>query len=285
MKPTMIKQKILIVATLILLFCLTACTNRVTNDNMKNEEAVGETIEEAETENIEENIAKEEDIIEETEANDLQADRASMIEAYVSILKDVYTNHSFPDGNDYGFDETYNSSDNKFAIYDIDQDGKDELIIEYVTTAMAGMTEKIYGFNTSTNTASEEFSEFPNLTYYDNGVIEAGWSHNQGFAGEFWPYTLYQYNAESDTYAKVGMVDVWDKSLSEKDYDGNPFPEDSDKNGDGIVYYIMPGDNYELNNPVDIDEYNKWHDSYAGGAEKVDVPYVSLNEENINNIK
>lgn len=285
MKRTMIKQKILIVTTLILLFCLTACTNRVMNDNMTNEEAVDETIEEAETENIEENTATEEDTIEETETNDLQADRTSMIEAYTSILKGVYTNHSFPDGNDYGFDETYNSSDNKFAIYDIDQDGKDELIIEYVTTAMAGMTEKIYGFNASTNAASEEFSEFPNLTYYDNGVIEAGWSHNQGFAGEFWPYTLYQYNAESDTYAKIGMVDAWDKSLSEKDYDGNPFPVDSDKNGDGIVYYIMPGDNYLLDKPVDLDEYNLWHDSYVGGAGKVDVPYVSLNEVNINGIK
>ncbi len=289
MKKNIIKQKgRMAAAALILLSCLTACGNRVTGDNMSKEEAIGAL--EAETEDSGD-IASAEDsesaaLTEEGNRTEgIQTDRDSMIDAYVSILEGVYGNHSFPDGYDYGFDDYYDISENQFAVYDIDRDGKEELIIQYVTTASAGMIEKIYDFNSSTNTVTEEFSEFPNLTYYDNGVIEAGWSHNQGLAGEFWPYTLYRYDRESDTYVEEEMVDAWDKSLSETNYDGEPFPEDADKDGDGIVYYIMPDGKYELNAPADSEEYNQWHDSYVKGAEKVAVPYRNLSEENINSIK
>lgn len=286
MKINMIKRKYWIVVTFILLSCLTACGKRVTDDNISNKEVVGETeTSKTDTEEIEGIVSTEEDTIIGKKSEDSQTDRNSMIETYISILEDVYFNHSFPDGYDYGFDDYYDVSENQFAVYDIDQDGRDELIIEYTTTAMAGMIEKIYDINSSTNTASEEFSEFPNLTYYDNGVIEAGWSHNQGLAGDFWPYTLYQYDQESDTYMEIGMVDAWDKSMSETDSDGQVFPNDIDKNGDGIVYYIMLDGKYELDKPVDLEEYNQWYNSYVGGAEKIDIPFMKLNEENINSIK
>lgn len=281
-----IKQIRWILITLILLCFLSACTNRVNNDYISNKEPIGE-VETAkkETEEIDEIVSSEKDTNDEKKKEDLPTDRNSMINAYNSILEGVLINHTFPDGKDYGYDDYYDISENQFAVYDIDRDGKDELIIEYITTAMAGMVVKIYDFNSSTNTAIEQFSEFPNLTYYNNGVIEAGWSHNQGLAGDFWPYTLYRYDQESDTYIEVGMVDAWDKSLSETDNEGKHFPDDIDKNGDGVVYFIMLNGKYENDNPVDLEEYNQWHDSYVGGAEKVKVPFMKLNEENINSIK
>lgn len=282
----LIKQIRWILITLILLCFLSACTNRVNNDYISNKEPIGE-VETAkkETEEIDEIVSSEKDTNDEKKKEDLPTDRNSMINAYNSILEGVLINHTFPDGKDYGYDDYYDISENQFAVYDIDRDGKDELIIEYITTAMAGMVVKIYDFNSSINTAIEQFSEFPNLTYYNNGVIEAGWSHNQGLAGDFWPYTLYRYDQESDTYIEVGMVDAWDKSLSETDNEGKHFPDDIDKNGDGVVYFIMLNGKYENDNPVDLEEYNQWHDSYVGGAEKVKVPFMKLNEENINSIK
>lgn len=136
------------------------------------------------------------------------SDDESMKAAYVSILEEIYYNHTFPDGEDYGFFDSSHISDNKFAVCDIDQDGKDELIIQYITTYMAGMVELIYDYDKESDTVRTEFGEFPAITFYDNGVIEAGFSHNQGLAGDFWPYNLYQYEPDSDAYIMVGMIDA-----------------------------------------------------------------------------
>ena len=156
--------------------------------------------------------------------------------------------------------------------------------MEYTTTCVAGNAEIIYDYDSATDTVREEWIEFPMVTYYENGVIRAGWSHNQGLAGDmFWPYTLYQYNAEKDTYLQVAMVDAWDKALSDINYMGQKFPEETDVNGDGLVYYIMTGEEYELNDPVDLAEYEEWINSYIGNADRIEVPYQKLTEDNIKN--
>lgn len=211
-------------------------------------------------------------------------DQEAMKEAYQSILKGIYYDHTFPDGQACDWDDTQDMSQNQFAVYDIDQDGKDELILSYTTGSMAGMAELIYDFDNNTKTANEELREFPALTFYDNGIIQADWSHNQGLAGDFWPYTLYQYDSETDRYVNVAMVDAWDRSLSETNSDGTSFPAESDADGDGIVYYIMKDGVYALENPVDGAAYEQWRDSYTGTAQAVEVPFLNLTEENINHL-
>ncbi len=209
-----------------------------------------------------------------------EADREAMREAYSCVLKDLYYNHMFPGQQNCGYDDFNDMSENRFAVYDIDRDGKEELIIEYTTTIMAGKVEKIYDFDNASNMVREEFSEFPALKFYDNGVVWAEWSHNQGVAGEFWPYTLYQYDSKADAYIEVAMVDAWDRSLAER-YNGNLFPVEADIDGDGIVYYIMGPGEYELNEPVDLERYNQWKSSYVGEAEQLEIPFQELTEENI----
>ena len=204
--------------------------------------------------------------------------------AYMNALRRLYTNHVLPDGSDCGYDEYNDITINEFAVYDIDGDGRDELIIQYVSTYMAGMAAGIYGYDETTNTLREELLEFPALTFYNNGTIEAAWSHNQGLAGDFWPYTLYRYDQSTDTYVTVGMADAWDRSYWETDFDGNQFPTAIDKDGDGIVYYVISGEEYEQVAPVDFAEYNQWRNSYVGGAEAIYVPFVSLTQTNIRSI-
>lgn len=216
---------------------------------------------------------------------DQKSDDEARKAAYVRVLKDIYSSHIFPDGKDYGFEDNFDISNNQFAVYDIDMDGRDELMISYTTTFMAGMVGIIYDYDSASDTVRKEFLEFPALKFYDNGTVEAEASHNQGMAGEgFWPYTLYQYNKETDAYDQVGIIDAWDQSFAEEDYDGNPFPSHIDVSGTGIVYYIMEGGTYERDTPVDQEEYNQWRNSHVGDAGQMAIPYMNLTEENINSI-
>lgn len=231
-------------------------------------------------------------LLETAAAESPDADQEAMRKAYISILEDLYFRHSFPPpiGSDNGFFDGNDISDNEFAVYDIDQDGKDELIIVYTTTYNGGMTEIIYEFDAETGNITEEFSEYPLVTFYDNGVVEALASHNHGMAGdkstdEFWPYRFYQYDPESDTYQAAAQVDAWSIGFAEKDWEGNPFPTEIDADGDGMVYYVMPGDQYERNEPMDGGDYQRWRDSYVGEAREIELPLVRLTEENIYGLK
>ena len=146
---------------------------------------------------------------------------------------------------------------------------------------MAGMTEVVFGYDGET--VYEELSEFPSLTFYDNGIVEAGWSHNQGLAGRFWPYEVYRWDREKDVYRHFGGVDAWDRSLREENYDGEPFPADADADGDGFVYYILPdGWNGQYDMPaVDGQDYENWRSAYLDGAKEVEILRSGLTEENI----
>lgn len=91
-------------------------------------------------------------------------------------------------------------------------------------------------------------SEFPALTFYENGTVTADWSHNQGRAGRFWPYTLYQYSPDSGVYEETGSVDAWDLECAGGDERlAAAFPDEAD----------------------------------AGGAEPLEIPYRPLEEVNI----
>ncbi len=221
---------------------------------------------------------------EDTSKQDIQLMKA----AYISALEGIYFDNVYPDGTSCNFVEDYDKTKNRFAVYDIDFDGKDELIIEYTSSYNAGMGTIIYDFDPQTNTFEQELVEYPALSFYDNGVVEAAASHNHGMAAtydDFWPYHLYQYKPELDKYILIAMVDAWDKEYAKKDSDGNLFPQEVDVDGDGIVYYVMTDGEYKLEKPIDADEYNQWKNSYIGSANEINIPYKYLTEENIYSIQ
>ena len=84
---------------------------------------------------------------------------------------------------------------------------------------------------------------------------------------------------------QIAMVDAWDKSFAEVGYQGKAFPDAVDKNGDGLVYYILPGTEYQPDTPIDLEEYENWRASILENAQKVAVSYQKLTEENINRVK
>lgn len=209
-------------------------------------------------------------------------DADAVKEAYYSVLDKLYTTYTLPDGTDLSYDGILDISDNCFAIYDIDYDGQEELIIVWDTTYTARQSVIVYGYDSAAGTVRTELWQYPLQIFYDNGVVEVGLSHNQGLASvmpdqvDFWPYFLYQYDKSTDTYVQCALVDAWNKAYRETDYDGNAFPDDIDVDGDGVVYLIEVGESEEW---MDAEAYQSWRDSYIGGANEVAVPFKKMTEE------
>lgn len=167
----------------------------------------------------------------------------------------------------------------KYAIYDIDLDGREELLLSVTSSTMAGMNEAIYDYDFHSNELTTQLLEFPLTTYYDNGVITAGWSHNQGLGPDFTPYDLYQYEAKDDTYIKIGSVDTWDKHYFPVDtWTDTVFPDELDKDGDGVIFLIRVEEEEE-GTWYDNAAYEEWLQSYVGTANKVEIPWQSIHNE------
>ncbi len=155
-----------------------------------------------------------------------------------------------------------------YAIMDIDGDGREELIIkgaEESTAALATMAYYIYDYNRTTKEVYIERLGWPNMTFYDNGYVREEASRNQGLSemDDFWPYHLLVYNLEKDCYEDVAMIDAWQRER----YPEN-FPEEKDKDGDGIVYYTS---NIMFDTPtefMDQEEYDTWCEQYNTGKPK-----------------
>ena len=230
------------------------------------------------------------DIGKDASSQALPPEKKAMYEAYVTALEDIYFDQTFPEGTVNGGPADSDIGENKFAVWDVDDDGREELIVSYTTTYTAGRVEVIYAYDGPSGGLREEFVAYPALTYYDNGVIEEGKSHNHGMAGDcgpdgnFWPYFLHRYDPDTDAYVSLGSVDAWSIGFRETDDDGNPFPEAVDADGDGMVYYVMT-EGYELKDPMDGAEYSQWRDSYLKGAKQMQLPYVNFITDNIYALK
>ena len=213
---------------------------------------------------------------------------SARMQKYRAVLADVLEKQIYPDGTDCGFDGTYSMSGNKFAVFDVDKDGRKELILSVTTTSMAGMRMVVYDYDEKADAVREEYSGFPSVTFYDNGQIEEGLSHNQGMAplGDFWPYMLHRYQPEADKYQCVFWVDAWEKAFREEDYNGNPYPEEIDQEKSGTVYFVMEGENYDLSTvePVGKSDYEKWRKDQGLESAKTELPFQELTKENIEKI-
>ena len=222
--------------------------------------------------------------VESTESTEIVLDLSNLgieqIQAYWTVLTDIYHYQIFPGGRELGYDG-WPMSDNRFALGDIDGDGSVELIVVYITTSTAGHAHIIYDYDASTGGVREQFIEYPAVVYFENGILKADASHNHTLSEKIWPYTLYQYNAETDSYDVIAQVEAWDKEIRDTDYEGNAFPDDVDTDKDQTVYYIMETDEYAHRTPVDGKEYDQWYESFRNGAGTITIPYMALTEENI----
>lgn len=284
------KKIVLLISAICLGLSLTVCYGKTEE---KNDEKI--SVGSVETEDLVSDEVKESGLIEDNEKYDPQTDImfnngqpygqpvdfdiSGLPDAYVAVIQEHCHTGIFPDGQDSGDIPDKIS----YAVYDMDRDGKDELILKNLDTATASMTERVYACENGI--FREEFSEFPALTYYDNGVIQAEWSHNQGKAGDrLWPYTLYQYQPDDDSYIVLGSVDAWDRELADFIGDWGAFPDDIDADGDGCVYFLLSSDwegRYSRADIVDGLHYENWRNHYLSGAKELEIPYRELEVETV----
>lgn len=95
---------------------------------------------------------------------------------------------------------------------DIDDDGKEELLINYANAPhMAGMVLYIYDYVPETKEIYIEYRGWPDMRVYDNGYIKENASHNHGRSNlsYFWPYSLLQYDKTTDRYECIAYIDAW----------------------------------------------------------------------------
>ena len=111
--------------------------------------------------------------------------------------------------------------------------------------------------------------------FYENGIMVSSATHNHTFAvqdgRELWPYSIYQYNADYDTYECLTEVSAWDKF-----YHPDGFPADVDADGDGIVYCFTTDGSWQ-----DGAAYKAWFTENFADLKKYEVPYQKLTVENI----
>lgn len=134
--------------------------------------------------------------------------------AFGEVLWNVYFKGVVPDGEKLDYTGTESVQENLFTVMDVDGDGQEELLLFWVNAFMGGQNCFIFGYRDGA--VYEELRAFPLLTFYDNGMIKADWSHNHNLGLDFWPYHVYRYDEESGAYQYAGGVDTWDRSVRGK---------------------------------------------------------------------
>ena len=167
---------------------------------------------------------------------------------------------------------------NVYAVCDVTGNDVDELIVTWMPE---GGISSSWGTSIYNVYGQEVFRGYGNLTFYDNGVISAPWSHNQGPACAVWPYTLYQCNND---YYGAGLIvrykDLGSARARSNEVDGFEAVAYADLDGDGMVYYIGE-DAYTEENPVDNGVYEAWLEQCLGDAKILPIQYFPLTEEAI----
>lgn len=203
-------------------------------------------------------------------------------EAFRAALKTIHDDLYWPDldaeTGRIEFFEPATIDGEQFAIFDVDGDGEEELLVTVSNTYMAGMRLAVYGYDAASDAVRLEIDGFPAVIFYP-GMIKMMASHNQGRAGDvLWPYSVLTYDAQTDSYQVSCFVDAWDRSISETDFERNPYPADIDTDNVGHVYLISDSSGTRTLNRA---AYEKWEAEMFAGKEDIFIPWQKLTAENI----
>ncbi len=200
--------------------------------------------------------------------------------AFAQVLRNLTGSGILPDGTQLEpWALPADFSENSFAVADVDGDGKEELILYFVTSDTAGMQGAILGYDQDRAEVHIQLIGFPSMEFYENGAVKVLYSHNQ-IGGALWPYTLYTYQPQGDIYQPEAIVYSWEKRIRPTNDAGQPFPDQLDRSKTGVIYYVEP-DGWDDSNPMDQEDYLTWEAEALEGSAQLTLPFVPLTEENI----
>ncbi|MDE5855011.1 MAG: hypothetical protein K2H19_08130, partial [Ruminococcus sp.] len=196
----------------------------------------------------------------------------------------IYYNHKFPDWDYKNYDKDIS---NDFAVYDIDNDGRDELIVTF-----EGRGLYVYDHNSDGNIV-RQFSGCIKSDFYENGAVRVYSYHNQTHSLKVHPFSMCEYDKETNSYNEVGSVygldkDIVDMINQEKEEVGKTdfldYPAEYDTSNSGTVYYIRPDWDKGAAIPIDVTEFNERYEKFTEGSAIIQIPYMKLTEENIKTV-
>ena len=130
--------------------------------------------------------------------------------AFQKVLQTIHDElywPELPDAGEINLWESGTIEDERFALFDVDADGQEELLVSVSNTYTAGMSEVIYGYNAQTNGVRVEAKNNVAVTHYP-GLLKVDVSHNHGYAGDvLWPYAIQFYQETKDAYEDAVYVD------------------------------------------------------------------------------
>ena len=125
----------------------------------------------------------------------------AMYESFISYIEDGgFPNQyaSVDDIYDYRHDDS-----SEYTLYDIDNDGRIELLIKMHSRSIASDSFFIIECNPDIGDAKIELQCFCDIDIRDNGIIIGYASHNLGLTNDDWDCSVYEYNAAYDYYAEI----------------------------------------------------------------------------------
>ena len=196
--------------------------------------------------------------------------------AYAATLQNLLYSGILPNGSQT--EDLGGGAYSQFAVGDVDGDGKEELVLLYDSGVMASSVGYIIGHDAETGNIYIQLEEFPFFAFLENGNLKALSSHNQTY-GEMWPYKLYQYLPESDSYKLAGYAHAEDKATFEANGVPERYPAKVDISNAGTVYYV--GTDTWGTVPIDEADYLEWLKANHGDAMELEIEYLPLTEESI----
>ena len=256
-------QKILILLVFVLL--MTACSKKDDNDDDDRKKKPQEKVEqEAETE------------VESEDAEQFYKIDKKRYKAYVVVLKGIIDDNKWPDGQQVLPDGQYRGN-NQFAIFDVDMDGEEELLVNITDAPTAGMVMQIFEYDAKKDEVVLGEGFYPAVEFFDNGIVKQYSSHNHT-SSEVWPYTVSKYNPEKKSYEVVGSMYAEDKEIA-----GASFASNKDADNDGRIYYVSSKD--LVDKALTEKEYQEWDAAFIGDANELYIPWQQTWDTNVQTIE
>ena len=208
--------------------------------------------------------------------------------AAANAINEFISTGTLPDGRKIEYTDGGEYIYDYYAVYDIDEDGKYELMLfinnYFQEDLNVESMEIIYGYNEANSTFHEEMVATDALLLYTDVGILAQLRIIMEEPG-LEAIDLYGYNKDVDAYEYFASVAQWDKQIDPTSPYGNiPFPDEADNDGDGSVYLITTngewGEDYH-----DFDELNSMLENiYPRAGEDfdyIDLPYYPIYVEKL----